>query len=237
MPITSMNPTKTTLYSLLIALTIIAMLLVSFVALHYSYSSLSAIESGAGFLILFAVAASLWFYRNRASHRKNPTERNGTIIFGIILGLLWMIEISINNFIAPPLPARDIIDNIFWAIIAFSILVLSVTRALQKDSLMQGIEAGIWSGFVSGLLACCMGLLVVVFGMHFILQDPLNVSEWVGRGAGSNAPRMAAYFAFETFAGAFGHLIVLGVAMGALLGVLGGSIGKGVKRIVGIKRE
>jgi hypothetical protein len=47
---------------------------------------------------------------------------------------------------------------------------------------------------------------------------------------------MAAYFAFETFAGAFGHLVVLKVAMGGLLGVLGGSIGKGIKRIFRLKR-
>ena len=213
------------------------MMLVSLVALRYSYSSLSAIESGAGFIILLAIVGSLWLYRNPTNRHRNPGEREAATLFGIVLGLLWIIEISINNFVAPPLPARDIIDNIFWAIIAISILVFSVTRTYQSDSFARGIEAGIWNGFVSGLLACCMGLLVIVFGMRFILQDPLNISEWAGRGAGSSALSMAAYFAFETLAGAFGHLIVLGIAMGAILGVLGGRIGKGIKRIVGPRRQ
>ena len=186
---------------------------------------------------MLAIAGSLWLYRNRQSRYMNSAERNGVIFFGIIIGLLWVIEISINNFIAPPLPARDIIDNIFWAIIAFSILSFSIIQAYQKDSLVHGIEAGIWNGFVSGLLACCMALIIIVFGMRFILQDPLNISEWIGRGTGGIAPTMAAYFAFETFAGAFGHLIILGLVMGSLLGVIGGSIGKGIKFIARMKQQ
>ena len=227
-----MKPTRTPLYSFLIVISIIDMLLVGIVALRYSYSPVSAMESGVGFVILLLAAGSLWFFRNRVSPRRNSADDNVTIFFGIILGMLWMIEISINNFIAPPLPGRDIMDNIFWAIIAISILVFSVTRAYQKDSILRGIEDGVWSGFVSGLLACGMALLIIVFGMHFILQDPLNVSEWAGLGTGGTAPGMAAYFAFETFAGAFGHLVILGIAMGALLGVFGGMIGKGFKRII-----
>jgi hypothetical protein len=231
-----MSSTRTTLYSLLIALSILGMLLVSIVALHYSYSALSAIESGAGFLVLVAVTGSLWLYRKRLSQNDHSTERNSLLLLGIALGLLWVIEISINNLIAPPLPARDIIDSTFWAVITASILVFSIIHAYKNNSLMRGIEVGIWSGFVSGLLACCMGLIMIVFGMHFILRDPLNIAEWAGRGAGTNAPSMAAYFAFETLSGAFGHLLILGVVMGGLLGVIGGSVGKGVKRIVSFKR-
>ena len=231
-----MNSTKMTPYSLLMALSTIGALLVGIVALRYSYNSLSVIESGLGFLVLVTVTGSLWLYHNRRSHHTNSAERNGIMLFGIALGLLWVIEISINNFIAPPLPARDIIDNIFWAVIASSILVFSVIRAFQKDSLIRGIEVGIWSGFISGLLACCMGLIVIVFGMHFILQDPLNIAEWAGHAASITAPTMAAYFAFETLAGAFGHLIILGVFMGGLLGILGGSIGKGIKRVSNMLR-
>lgn len=232
-----MNSTKNTLYSTLIVLSIISMLLVGIVSFRYSYDSLSAIESGIGFIVLLALAGALWLYRNRPSKYMNSAERNNVIFFGIVFGSLWVIEISINNFIAPPLPARDIVDNIFWAIIAFSILSFSIIQAYQNKSLVHGIEAGIWNGFVSGLVACCMALIMIVFGMRFILQDPLNVNEWLGRGTGITAPNMAAYFAFETFAGAFGHLIILGIIMGSLLGVIGGSVGKGIKLIVRLKRH
>ncbi len=224
-----MNPTRMTLYSFLIGLSFLGMALAGLVGIRYSYNLTTRIESGVGILILLAIAGLLWLYRNRASPIMASAERNSVILFGLILGLLWVVEIGINNFIAPPLPARDIIDNIFWAAIAVSILVFSTIYAYQKASLLRGVEAGVWSGFVSGLLACLMALLVVVFGMHFILRDPLNIAEWAGRGAGIQTPRMAAYFAFETFAGAYGHLTLLGPVMGGLLGLVGGIIGKVIR--------
>lgn len=231
-----MSSTKTVLYGLLITLSIVGMVLVGIVAFLYSYSRLSLFECGVGFLVLLVAAGLLCLCRYRASPDVSPT-RNGMLLFGMILGLLWTIEISINNFIAPPLPARDIIDNVFWSIIAFAILVFSVTHAYREDNFVRGMEVGIWTGFVSGLFACCTGLLVIVFGMHFILQDPLNVSEWAGHQTSSQAPTMAAYFAFETLAGAFGHLVILGVVMGGLLGLLGGGIAKGIKRITCLARK
>ncbi len=231
----TMNSRKTNLYILLIIISFIGALLAGVVALRYSYTSFTLIESGIGLLILVVIGMSLWLYNSRFSKPENLLMKNGIIIFGIALGVLWTIEISINNFIAPPLPARDIIDNIFWAVIAFSILIFSSVHAFRKDSLVTGIKVGIWNGFISSLFACCMALTVIVFGMHFILSDPLNVTEWAARASNSNAPSMAAYFAFETFAGAFGHLIVLGFIMGGLLGVLGGCIGKSIKHIFKLK--
>jgi hypothetical protein len=185
--------------------------------------------SGAGFLILLAASACLWLYGRRTSRLGNAAVIRRAVPAGIVLGLLWVVEISINNFIATPLPARDIIDNIFWAIIALSILALSSFHAYRTDRFRSGVEFGAWSGFVSGTLACCMALSLIVFGMHFITQDPLNVAEWAARRTDSVAPTMAAYFAYETFAGAFLHLIVLGILMGGLSGLLGGTIGKVIK--------
>ncbi len=65
--------------------------------------------------------------------------------------------------------------------------------------------------------------------MRFITHDLLNIAEWAGRAVDNHAPTMAAYFAFETFAGAFLHLTVLGIAMGGLLGIVGGMIGRGAR--------
>jgi hypothetical protein len=129
------------------------------------------------------------------------------------------------------LPAHDFIDNAFWATIGPGILVLAVICAYRAKRIRTGILAGAWSGFVSGTLACCVGLSIIVFGMRFLLQDPLNVAEWAACGMDSRAPTMAAYLAYETFAGAFLHPIVLGLGMGALLGALGGVVGKAIKTV------
>jgi hypothetical protein len=217
------------LFSILLAVTIISLVLVLIVALLYSYSTLSIIESGAGLTLLIAVAGFLWLYPRRIGPRHDSPETHRAILAGMVLGLLWIIEININNFAAPPLPARDIIDNIFWAIIALSILFLAVFQAYRTASIIRGVKIGLWSGIISGLLACAMALLIIVFGMHFITRDPLNVTEWAEYGATSDAPSMAAYFAFETLAGAFGHLIILGIIMGGLLGIIGGFLGKSLQ--------
>jgi hypothetical protein len=68
--------------------------------------------------------------------------------------------------------------------------------------------------------------------MRWLTHDPLNIAEWAGRGPQAGAPDMAAYFAFETFASAFLHLIVLGVGMGLVLGIIGALAGKVAKMIV-----
>jgi len=206
------------------------MALVAVVALLYAYNTLSVVETCLGFLLVLAIAVFLWFYRRGSSRRSNSSRIHRAIWIGFILGLLWVVEISINNFIAPPLPARDIIDNVFWAAIALAIFIFASICAYQTDSIVRGIEAGAWSGLASGSVACGMALSVIVFGMRYVTQDPLNVVEWAERASASIAPSMAAYFAFETFAGAFGHLVVLGIVMGGLLGMMGGAMGKGTQR-------
>ena len=223
--------TQRVLYTLLIFISLVCLVLVCLVAARYSYSRLSTIESAGGVILLLVVTAVFWFFRNRTVLHNTKPVSDTTLILGIVLGLLWMVEISINNFITPPLPGRDIIDNIFWGLISVAILVYSVRSSFQDDSFLNGVKVGLWNGIISGLLACCMALLMIVFGMNFILHDPLNIAEWAANTGTTDASTMAAYFAFETFAGAFGHLVLIGAILSSLLGAFGGVIGKGLKLI------
>jgi hypothetical protein len=196
------------------------------IAIRYSYDLLFTAAAWIGFLLLLATSGFLW----RTSRKENAAIIHHAIDLGMVLGLLWIIEIGINNFIAPGLPARDIIDNIFWAVIALLLFVYTVIGSYREDRIRTGIRVGAWMGIISGIFACFMALSMIVFGMHFIVQDPLNVAEWTLRAGDSNAPTMAAFFAYETLAGAFLHLIVLGLFMGILLGVFGGTVGKVAKQ-------
>jgi hypothetical protein len=212
------------LLSSLVVLSIAGAALVPVIALRYSYDTASAAGSAIGFLAMLVVAWVLWT-------RRRPTAVDGHILavaipVGVILGLMWVVEIAVNNVIAPPLPARDLIDDGFWAVIAIGIVLCAAVCAYRTRSIRQGVAAGAWSGLVSGLLACCTGLLLIVFGMRFLISDPLNIAEWASRRSSSAAPAIAAYFAYETFAGAFLHLVILGVVMGVLLGGVGGPLGK-----------
>jgi hypothetical protein len=218
------------LSALLIASSISAAL-VPIIAVQYSYTTTTLALSVAGFVILLVVAGFVWRVGRQPGQPATLLVRHQASMLGLLLGLLWIVEISINNFIAPPLPARDLIDDSFWGLIALSIFVFALSSAYHLDSIRAGIAAGIWSGLVSGMLACMMALAVIVFGMAFITRDPLNVAEWAARSSASAATTMAAYFAYETFAGAFLHLLVLGIIMGGLLGAAGGLLGRGLANL------
>ncbi len=206
-------------------------LLVPVIAYTYGYSLTTTLEAGAGFLILLGLTWFLIARSQRTYIRAQATPILWAVPVGIGAGLLWVIEIGINNFLAPPLPARDIIDNIFWAVIALIILAIAFFSPYMGNRTLDGVTAGAWVGLTSGLIACAAALAVIVFGMGLLLKDPLNLAEWASVASRPAIPNMAQYFAFETFAGAFLHLIVLGVGMGVLLGIVGGMFGKGFKSV------
>jgi hypothetical protein len=215
---------------ILLCIQLLSAILVPIIALNYTYSAFSLVASGLGFALLLAALGATWFITRTTRQGEAPAALDTITLLGLVLGLVWVVEIGVNNAVAPPLLARDFIDNIFWALIAIGILVASVVAAYQSGRLSHGIAVGTWSGFVSGVVACGAGLALVVFGMSLLLSDPLNLAEWSNRAKDSTAPTMASYFAYETFAGALLHLVVLGISMGFVLGVVGGMLGKVVKR-------
>lgn len=147
------------------------------------------------------------------------------VAIGLCFGLLWTIEISINNFIRPELPLRDNIDNIFFTVIAILIYVNAVREAFRTNSFSDGLKSGFWSGISSGSVACLTGLALFVFGMKYILLDPLNLTEWAHVKDAATPKEMSVYFAYQTFAGAIMHLFILGAFMGLILGVIAGLTG------------
>lgn len=235
--------------TLLLSLMLFNVLLALVVALKYSYDTFTMLESAAVILLLLGTTAFLgftWLRRRGGTVSAGATLSSGlpssaslvrspeaAIRFGLLVGLLWAVEIGINNFLAPPLPDRDRIDNLFWAAIAALIFIASLAAAYRLGRFQAGVIFGFWSGLASGAVACGMALAVTVFGMKFLLQDPLNLAEWAARSAGEKATSMAAYFAFQTMAGALLHLVVLGAGMGLLLGVLGGGLGRGLRAFLG----
>ena len=181
------------------------------------------------FILLATTLFLTWRFRNKLVDDRQ--KRNVTI--GLCLGLLWTVEISINNFIHPGLPLRDHIDNLFLVVITFMILARATLDAYLSGKILPGIKSGFWSGMASGAVACFTALALVVFGMHFLLSDPLNIKEWADVKATAYTPDMAVYFAYQTFAGGLMHLFVLGMSAGLILGSAGGLIGWAMRKIAG----
>ena len=210
-------------WTILVVLWMGAIVLTALIGLRYSYSPLTRLLTVLALTALVAGLAVAWW----AGRRRAPRDpRFGALLTaGLALGLLWTVEILINNVVAPPVPLRDVVDDLFWAAVAVGIFALAVRAASRDRRIASGVSAGLWTGTVSGLVACCTALALVVVGMTLITHDPLNVAEWAASGTASGAPDVASYFAFETLAGALGHLIALGTLMGGLLGLAGGVVG------------
>lgn len=183
---------------------------------------LQALECLVSVFILCVTFLFLW----KANLRQLNYDQDRSIRLGLFFGILWTIEIGINNIIRPGLPLRDIVDNSFWVTIALLILGLSIFYARRTKKISRGIISGFWSGLASGAVACLTALLLIVFGMELILRDPLNIKEWSDVKTSSDLPGMAVYFAYQTLMGALMHLVILGVVMGLLLGFIGGILGK-----------
>lgn len=216
-------------YSLLGVL-LLSAIFVPIITLKYGYSAFYLAAGGLGLITLLATFGATWLITRPTRRREAPADLEKSTLAGLTLGLLWVIEIGINNVVAPPLPSRDTIDDTFWALIGIGILAVSVAAAYRSGRIKQGISAGTWSGVVSGAVACGTALALVVLGMSLLRSDPINLAEWASRGRDSTAPTIAHYLAWETVAGAFLHLVVLGLGMGFVLGVLGGLLGKAAKR-------
>ncbi|HEX7734614.1 MAG TPA: hypothetical protein VF458_07120 [Ktedonobacteraceae bacterium] len=184
-----------------------------------------AVEAFGALVLLLAINSALFFCRG-SMQLQGESSSQKSIALGLSAGLLWTTEISMNNILTPGLPLRDILDDLFWIAIALILLGASITWTYQTHNIRTGIRTGLWSGLSSGAVACLTGLIFVVIGMPLLLHDPLNLAEWSARGATSGTPNMAVYVAYQTLAGALGHLVVLGAIMGGVLGLLGGALGK-----------
>lgn len=206
-----------------IILIIILIVLMFFLYRPYSWPfGYEAEGSLLSIMMLSGISFLLWKQKRKYINRLQ--EKNVTI--GLVFGVLWIIEISVNNIFHPELPLRNNIDNIIFSIIAVLIFINSIRDAYYSDTFFDGLKAGFWSGISSGAIACIAALALTVFGMKFILLDPLKQTEWAAVHETSGSPAMDVYFAYRTFATAIMHLFILGAMMGMLLGIFGGLAGK-----------
>ena len=187
-----------------------------------------------GFEAIICVASSILFLLLLFVFRRLETkfidnQQKANIIFGLTIGLLWTIEISINNFIQPCLPDRDIIDNTFWGIISLILLIKIIRDTYHSNKIISGIKTGLVTGFTSGLVACATALFLIVFFINYIIKDPLNAKEWTDIKGLSYSKDISVYFAYQTYAGAMLHLYILGLLFGLIFGILGGFMGKGLR--------
>jgi hypothetical protein len=204
---------------------ILSFALVVLIYLLYRPVSWPLGREAAGCVISLVMLSAMYILLLKLKGRFMDSLQKRNVAIGLCFGLLWTIEISINNFIRPELPLRDHIDNIFFTVIAVLIYVNASREAFRNNSFSDGLKSGFWSGISSGTVACLTALVLIVFGMKYILLDPINLKEWATVKDSAHTTEMSVYFAYETFAGAIMHLFILGAFMGLILGSIAGLTG------------
>jgi hypothetical protein len=118
-------------------------------------------------LALVCVAATLTFFLGSGPLFAAEGKKIGVHV-GVLTGLMWVAEISFNNFVDPRISTggnRFYVDNSFWAAIALVILITSFATASKCHKISAGVRVGLWSGYISGTISCLMALSLVLFGM------------------------------------------------------------------------
>lgn len=178
-------------------------------------------------IVLVAVA---WWLAGRAGAPDRGLVLGWGLGSGLVLGGLWILEIGFNNLTPHSVStagARGVLDNVTWALVGVVTVVVAVAVTVRTGRWRSGLRAGVWSGVGSGLGAALGGALLLALFRTSVEDDPLMRDEWRRLGGGVGLP---AYVARETMAGVGGHLWVLGVAQGALLGLLASLVAVAVVR-------
>jgi hypothetical protein len=170
------------------------------------------------------LVAMTWWLTGRAGSPDQRVVLTWGLGPGLVLGGAWIAEIAFNNLTPHTVSTagtRGVLDNVTWAVVAVVTVLSAGWTAARTGRWRSGVRAGVWSGVGSGLGAALGGAVLLAFFRSSVENDPLMRAEWSQRGPGVGLPL---YVTRETMAGVGGHLWVLGVAQGALLGVIASSV-------------
>jgi hypothetical protein len=149
---------------------------------------------------------------------------------GAVLGLLWVAEIAFNNLTPHTIStasARGLLDDATWVVVGVVTIAVAARVAMRTGRWRTGVRTGVWSGTASGLGAAVGGALLLALLRPSVERDPLMLAEWQEQGSGVD---LTAYVTRETMAGVWGHLWVLGIAQGAVLGAIATGLAAAVGR-------
>lgn len=180
----------------------------------------------AGLLLLCGIVAFL------ATRPRTPEGmdllRLGTI-FGVVIGVFWIVEIVTGNLVAVDSDASHAVYRAATALAAFLPLVAGVVAAYQTGRIRGGLAVAFWSGLVSGLIGFLTLVFISYFFMSVLQHDPQTLQEYTR----STERTLGTYIVGDFLFGACVHLVLVGVVWCTLLGSLGSLVGTLMKRSQG----
>jgi hypothetical protein len=178
---------------------------------------------------VLGLAVAVWWVTAWSRSVEDGLVQRWGLATGFVLGGLWLAEIAFNNLTPSDVSTaanRGVVDNTTWAVVGVATLVLAAVVTVRTGRLVDGVLVGAWSGVGSGLGASLGGAVLLAFFRGRVEDDPLMRAEFQQRGSGLD---VASYVTRETISGVIGHLWILGIVQGAVLGLIAAA-GTGIVR-------
>jgi hypothetical protein len=159
------------------------------------------------------------------------------IVFGLAVGALWAGEVLngslgdttlFGSLRSVNLGLYRAIGQTFIVCIPVLLLLAAGQAGRKTGQVAAGVQVGLWSGLIGGLVALGILLLTTFFFMGVLVFSPSNLSEFSASGEGD----LVAFLVKNARIAGTAYLAI-GLVLGAALGALGGLLGRSLARSKG----
>jgi hypothetical protein len=165
-------------------------------------------------------------------------EKRLSIIFGLLIGAMWVGEVLIGNLGGTPVLGnlRDFHPSVYavaplfaWSAVGLTAMGGLVT-AYRTGRIGAALRVGVWSGLISGAITLATGMSVIVLFHDALMKDPSYIHEFV-RGA-HHVPserELSEFIYWDGLGGGVNHMWI-GPLLGITVGGIGAAVGKVLRR-------
>ncbi|MBV9614662.1 MAG: hypothetical protein JO031_04295 [Ktedonobacteraceae bacterium] len=180
------------------------------------------------YLILFGLAILMygWFalFRTKAS---TPAERMALrqgVLWGLLCGVVWIIELLVANVGNPQVEQFSHILYYGTALAGYLLPgLVGLLTAWRTRRITLGLQAGLLCGMFGGLMIFLASFVLSALFLQAGQSDPQTIHEFQRSGL----PDITTYMVGDYLGGMIAHLWI-GLITGSFLGALGGAIGKAI---------
>jgi hypothetical protein len=178
------------------------------------------------YLSLFALAMLIYgwvaFLHTRATTAEQRIAVRRGIIWGLLCGGVWTIELIVANLLGPQPGGLHLLLYYGSTAVAMLLPGLAALLAAQRAGRFgAGLQAGLLCGMCGAVGIFLATIALAPFLLAAGLHDPQTVREFDRSGL----PDLTTFMVGDYLAGMIAHLWI-GLITGLILGMLGGAIGK-----------
>lgn len=174
-------------------------------------------------LALFYAAFGLWWTRLPSAVHQTVMQLG--MVFGLLCGGLWIIELVAGNLMDSTSPAVQLLYRGSTIAVLIVSGIAGYVVARRTNNLSDSVLAGLWNGMISGLITF-LALMFITFAFQGSLQANPDTVREVMRGGVSD---FASATVSDSLAGAINHLWI-GPLIGVICGGIGGAVGINVEQ-------